>query len=166
MRNDLLIHGTGTKRLGGPSCLNAVVSLARISEVLLPSRRGFPRKGRAEEYNQMRLKLVLISSLTAAIVGAGSVIAIILFVFSSLKPIATPGGLVFSTFLLPMLTTALASIFVYRHTARRRKLQAALTVLTSLVLILAFFLLASIIMSRRENIQAGAGRYSNAGWKT
>jgi hypothetical protein len=105
----------------------------------------------------MRLKLVLISSLTAAIVGAGSVIAIILFVFSSLKPIATPGLLVFSTFLLPILTTALASIFVYRHTARRRKLQAALTVLSSLVLILALFLLASIIMSRRENIQAGAG---------
>ena len=105
----------------------------------------------------MRLKLVLISSLTAAIVGAGSVIAIILFVFSSLKPIATPGLLVFSTFLLPILTTALASIFVYRHTARRRKLQAALTALTSLVLILALFLLASIIMSRRENIQAGAG---------
>lgn len=105
----------------------------------------------------MRLKLVLISSLTAAIVGAGSVIAIILFVFSSLKPIATPGLLVFSTFLLPILTTALASIFVYRHTARRRKLQAALTTLTSLVLILALFLLASIILSRRENIQARAG---------
>ena len=104
----------------------------------------------------MRLKLVFISSLAAAIVGAGSVIAIILFVFSSLKPIATPGLLVFSSFLLPILTTALASIFVYRHTARRRKLQAALTTLTSLALILAFFLLASIIMSRRENIQARA----------
>jgi hypothetical protein len=135
--------------------------LGRIFGVLLPSRRGFPKNRRAEAYNQMRLKLVLISSVTAALVGAGSVIAIILFVFSSLKPIATPGVLVLSTFLLPILTTALASIFVYRHTARRRKLQAALTALTSLVLILALFLLASIIMSRRENIQARSGLISD-----
>ena len=51
----------------------------------------------------MRLKLVIISSLVAAIVGAGSAIAIILSVFSSLKPIASPGLLVLSTYLLPML---------------------------------------------------------------
>ncbi len=75
----------------------------------------------------MRLKLVLISSLIAAVVGAGSTIAIILLVFSSLKPINAPGWLVLLTYLLPLLATLLASIFVYRHTARRRKLQAALT---------------------------------------
>ena len=75
----------------------------------------------------MRLKLVLICSLIAAIAGAGSAIALILSVFSSLRPIASPDLLVVSTYLLPILTTLLASIFVYRHTARRRKLQAILT---------------------------------------
>jgi len=96
----------------------------------------------------MRLKLVLISSVVAATVGAGSSIAIILSVFSSLKPISTPGLLVLATFLLPAGLTLLAAIFVYRHTARRRKLQAALTVIISLILTIAFFVVGSIVTSR------------------
>ena len=98
----------------------------------------------------MRLKLVLVSSLIAAVVGAGSAIAIILFVFESLKPITTPGLLVLSTYLLPVLTTLLASIFVYRHTARRRKLQAVLTTIVALLLTISVFVLASIITARRS----------------
>jgi hypothetical protein len=101
----------------------------------------------------MRLKLVLISSLIAAIVGAGSAIAIILSVFSSLKPIATPGLLVVSTSLFPILTTLLVSIFVYRHTARRRKLQAVLTATIALLLTILFFFIASIVTARREPLQ-------------
>ena len=104
----------------------------------------------------MRLKLVLISSLIAAVVGAGTTIAIILLVFASLRPITTPGLLVTSTYLLPMLATLLASIFVYRHTARRRKLQAVLTAIISLVLTISFFVLASIITARRAPIQPPA----------
>ena len=101
----------------------------------------------------MRLKLVLISSLVAAVAGAGSAIAIIVSVFSSLHAIATPGMLVVSTYLLPILTTLLASIFVYRHTARRRKLQAILTATISSILTIAFFVIASIVMARKEPVQ-------------
>jgi small-conductance mechanosensitive channel len=101
-----------------------------------------------ENSQPMRLKLVIVSSLIAAVIGAGGVIAIILFVFSSLTPLMKPGALVFSTFLLPLVATLIASIFVYRHTARRRKLQAALTTIISLLLILAAFVLASIVTSR------------------
>ena len=75
----------------------------------------------------MRLKLVLISALIAALVGAGAAIVIILSVFSSFKPVTAPGLLVVSTYLLPTVATILASVFVYRHTARRRRLQAVLT---------------------------------------
>ncbi|HBB89921.1 MAG TPA: hypothetical protein DC047_20145 [Blastocatellia bacterium] len=96
----------------------------------------------------MRLKLVFVSSLIAAVVGAGSVIAIVLFTFSSLSPLLKPGAIVFSTFLLPLVATLVAAIFVYRHTARRRKLQAALTTIISLLLILAAFVLASVVSSR------------------
>jgi hypothetical protein len=99
----------------------------------------------------LRLKLVLISSLLAAIIGAGSAITIILAIFSSLKPVSAPGLAVFSTFLLPTLVTLLAAIFVYRHTARRRKLQAALTVLITLLLMLAILIIASIYTARRES---------------
>ena len=97
----------------------------------------------------MRLKLVLMSSLVAAIVGAGSAIAIILSVFSSLRPITTPGLLVFSTYLLPILMILLAAIFVYRHTARRRKLQAILTATIALLLTILLFIVASIFTARR-----------------
>jgi FlaA1/EpsC-like NDP-sugar epimerase len=96
----------------------------------------------------MRLKLVLIASLIAAVAGAGSAIAIVLFALSSLESIASPGLLVVSTYLLPVLSTLFASIFVYRHTARRRKLQAALTVMISFVLTLAVFLAASMLTAR------------------
>lgn len=111
----------------------------------------------------MRLKLVLISSLAAAIVGAGLAVTIILFVFSSLTPIASPGPVVFGTYLLPLLTTLLAAIFVYRHTARRRKLQAALSVLVSLLLTLAILLAASILTSRPDPIQPEPRKQPNVG---
>ena len=111
----------------------------------------------------MRLKLVLIASLLAALVGAGSAIALVLLVFSSLGPITTPGLLVLSTYLLPVLTTLLAAIFVYRHTARRRKLQAALTVLLALLLSLSLFVAASIYSSRSEPLNPEPGLQQNTG---
>ncbi|MEP6741576.1 MAG: hypothetical protein ABJB61_03685 [bacterium] len=101
----------------------------------------------------MRPKLVFLASLIAAMVGAGCAIGIVLFVFSSLAPLMKPGVVVLSTLLLPIVATLVASIFVYRHTARRRKLQAALTAIISLILILAIFLLASIATSRKRPIQ-------------
>lgn len=97
---------------------------------------------------RMRLKLVFISAVVAAALGAGSSIAIILSVSSSLKPITAPGLFVLATFLLPGGATLLATIFVYRHTARRRKLQAALTAIISLILTIAFFMTGSIVTSR------------------
>lgn len=98
----------------------------------------------------MRLKLVLIASSLAAILGAGAAIAIILTMFASLRPIFSPGLLVLATLLLPLTTCLLASIFVYRHTARRRKLQAVLTALLSIVLSLAAFIVAAIVTNRLE----------------
>jgi hypothetical protein len=105
----------------------------------------------------MRLRLVFVSSLIAAVIGAGGAITMILVVFSSLTPLTKPGALVFSTFLLPLVATLIASIFVYRHTARRRRLQAALTTIISLLLILAAFVLASIVTSRSRPNQPQPG---------
>ncbi len=65
--------------------------------------------------------------------------------------------LVLSTFVLPVLTVLLATIFVYRHTARRRKLQAALTTLVALLLTIALFVLASIYTSRRRPLSPQPG---------
>ena len=109
----------------------------------------------------MRLKLVFISSIVAAVAGAGSAIAIILAAFSSLKPISSPGLLVISTYLLPALTIALSSVFVYRHTARRRRLQAFLTAVIALLLTIAFFVIASIATSRKEPTEPQPGLQRN-----
>ncbi len=111
----------------------------------------------------MRLKLVLIASLIASVAGAGTAIAVTLAAFASLKPLSTPGVLAFSTYLLPLLTTLLASIFVYRHTARRRKLQAVLTALVTLLLSLSIFMLASILTARLEPVQPQPGLPHNVG---
>jgi len=110
----------------------------------------------------MRLKLVIISSLVAAIAGAGSAIVIILAVFSSLKPITSPGLLVASTYLLPAIMIVLAAMFVYRHTARRRKLQAALTAILAVLLTITFFVVASIMTSRTEPTDPQPGLQRNA----
>ena len=97
----------------------------------------------------MRLKLVVIASLLAAIVGAGSCVALVLGVFST-HALSSPGLLVSSTLLLPIAAIIFAAIFVYRQTARRRRLQAFLTLVLAMLLTLALFVLTSILSARRN----------------
>jgi hypothetical protein len=98
----------------------------------------------------MRLKLVFIASIIGALTGAGTAVAIILAIFSSLNPIASPGILLGAIFLLPLTTCLLAAVFVYRHTARRRKLQAFLTAVLAISLSLATFIVAFFVTSRPQ----------------
>jgi hypothetical protein len=95
----------------------------------------------------MRLRLVIAASLLAAVAGAGSCIALVLGVFT-LKALSSPGLLLASTLLLPAAAIIFASIFVYRHTARRRKLQALLTAILATVLTISLFMFASILSAR------------------
>lgn len=95
----------------------------------------------------MRLKLVLAASILAALVGAGSCVALVLGVFS-VRTLSNAGLMAASTLLLPIATIVFAAIFVYRHTARRRKLQAFLTTLIATLLTLGIFIVASILSSR------------------
>ena len=100
----------------------------------------------------MRLKLVIAASVLAAVAGAGSCIALVLGVFS-VKALSNPGLLVTSTLLLPIATITFASIFVYRHTARRRKLQAFLTAILAIILTLGLFISASILTGRYHPLE-------------
>jgi hypothetical protein len=109
----------------------------------------FAQQHQTKELARMRLKLVAIASLLAAIVGAGSCIALVLGVFS-VRTLSSPGLLVASTLLLPIAAIIFSSIFVYRHTARRRRLQAFLTVVLATLLTLALFVLTSILSARRN----------------
>jgi uncharacterized BrkB/YihY/UPF0761 family membrane protein len=112
----------------------------------------FAHQHQNKEPSGMRLRLVIAASLLAAIVGAGSCIALVLGVFS-VKALSSPGLLVASTLLLPVLAIIFASIFVYRHTARRRRLQAFLTALLATLLTLAFFVCASILSARWNRVE-------------
>jgi hypothetical protein len=104
----------------------------------------------------MRLKLVLAASLLAAIVGAGSCIALVLAVFS-VKALSSPGLLLTSTLIIPLATIVFAAIFVYRHTARRRRLQAFLTVILAVLLTIGLLIFASILTAPRVEPPLPAG---------
>jgi uncharacterized membrane protein len=98
----------------------------------------------------MRLKLVLIVSLLAAMVGSGAPIAVILGVVGSVRPASAPVWLLLATFVLPLATILLACMFVYRHTAKRRKLQALVTGLLALLLVLGAFISFSLVTRPKQ----------------
>ena len=102
----------------------------------------------------MRLKLVLIASLLATLIGAGGSIAIVLALFGSLEVLRHPTLKVAGTFLLPIATTAWAGIFIYRHTARRRRLQATLATMLTLLLTVATFISAVLLASRQARTRS------------
>jgi len=101
----------------------------------------------------MRLKLVMIVALIAALVGSGSSIAIIVTRSASLRVLSSPDLVVTATLVLPIASVILAAFFVYRHTARRRRTQALLTGVLAAFLSLGVFILASILTSRNTPLQ-------------
>ncbi len=97
----------------------------------------------------MRWKIVLIVSLLATLVGAGSTLAIVYGIFHTPRRLATLDLYVIGTLLIPLASIIIASIFVYRHTARRRKLQALITALISSFLILTIFIASALFFHSR-----------------
>jgi len=98
----------------------------------------------------MRWKLLLIASLVAAIISAGTGLAITFGLLGSAKEILTPSPLVAGVLLIPVLVIVLMSIFVYRHTSRRRGFQAIAAAVLALLLALAISAAGSILMAKRR----------------
>src|SRR5687767_3317197 len=111
----------------------------------------------------MRLKLVMLVALIAAVVGTGTSIAIILTRSTSVQVLSSPDLVVTATLVLPIACVILAAFFVYRHTARRRKTQALLTGVLAAFLSLAVFILASILTSRAIPTQPPPKAPTNVG---
>jgi hypothetical protein len=95
----------------------------------------------------VRWKLLIAASLVAAIVGAGACL-----LAARLLPAASPSaaapGAAWAVLLLPLGAVATASVFVYRHTARRRSLQAAATALLASLLTLTALVAGSVFLGR------------------
>lgn len=96
----------------------------------------------------MRWKLLLIASLVASLAGAGGSLALAHWLIHAPFHFRTPPPALFGTLIAPLAAITYASIFVYRHTARQRKLQAAATALLSIILTLAVFFLSSHFIAR------------------
>lgn len=109
----------------------------------------------------MRWKLVLIASLIATIIGAGATFGIIFGFLGSTRRLATHDMAVLGTLLIPVVAIILASFFVYRHTARRRSLQAMLTALLAGLLTLTTLILGSILFSKPAPAPTPAPRPRN-----
>jgi chromate transport protein ChrA len=75
----------------------------------------------------------------------------LLVFFSRQNIVTSPSLLVLATFVLPTATIVFGSLFVYRHTSRRRKLQAFMTLILSTILTITFFVVTSIVTSRIDH---------------
>ena len=93
----------------------------------------------------MRWKLLLIAALVATLVGAGATLGIVIGVLNSSGRFTAPD---IGTLIIPVASITFASIFVYRHTARRRKLQAMATALLATILTLTIFIICSMVSSK------------------
>jgi hypothetical protein len=100
---------------------------------LLPT--SFQRDPQTKEARtRLRWKLLIIASLVAAVIGAAgsySLFQILAYYSHYYFTFITKYALVETC---PFVMSCLAAIFVYRHTARRRKTQALITLLVSLLL--------------------------------
>ena len=92
----------------------------------------------------MRWKLLIAASLLAAAAGAVAFHAAVYYFLSpSNLSVVIPLAL-----LAPLGAITYASVFVYRHTPRRRQLQAAATALLASILTLAALTLVPILTGR------------------
>ena len=92
----------------------------------------------------MRWKLLIAASLLAAAASAGSFYAAWYYL---LAPWGSPWAAALSL-LAPLGAITYAAVFVYRHTPRRRQLQAAATALLASILTLAALTLVPILTGR------------------
>lgn len=95
----------------------------------------------------MRWKLLIAASLLASLAGTGACALLVRLLGSGGGALPVWAALV--ALALPVACVVYASIFVYRHTARRRTLQAAATALLASALTLAALLLGSLLTNVR-----------------
>ena len=87
----------------------------------------------------MRWKLLVIVSFAAALISCGLWSALAIGGFGSAGAFARYDWLLRSSLIIPLAIAAYSGVFVYRHTARRRKTQATFTVILTLVFTLVAY---------------------------
>ena len=103
----------------------------------------------------MRWKLLVLVSIVAALVACGVWSLLIMIIFGSVRPIQPHDWLLLASEAVPLALAGFAGFFIYRHTARRRRTQALLTVLLTLVLSIAACLAAIRLFPNTITIYRG-----------
>ncbi|SRR5216684_4384581 len=91
----------------------------------------------------MRWKLLVLVSLVAALLALGLWSAVTIAVWGSARVMARSDWLLLCSLLIPLGVSAYAGVFIYRHTARRRRTQAVFSILLTLFLSAGTYLVAS-----------------------
>jgi len=105
----------------------------------------------------MRWKLLIIVSFTVAL-AAFCIWEVTIHLIFGVRPVQRHDWLLLLSALLPLILAALAAIFVYRHTSRRRKTQAAITALLTLILAVGIYIVGSGLSSRTISIPRPCAR--------
>ena len=95
----------------------------------------------------MRWKLLIAASTLATLLGAGTSLGIAHGLLGGAGSLRAPDAAALAVFVVPVAAITFASIFVYRHTARLRPLQAAMTAMLSLLLTLAAIIVGSLLLT-------------------
>ena len=103
----------------------------------------------------MRWKLLVLASFVAALIACGVWSLLIMIIFGSERPIQPHDWLLLASAVLPLALAGFAGFFIYRHTAWRRKTQAMLTVLMTLLLSIAACLAATRLFPNTITIYRG-----------
>jgi amino acid transporter len=82
----------------------------------------------------MRWKLLVLVSTIASLVAFGLWFMSVDFFFGSDRPVQRGTLFLLATLIIPIAVAVFAGIFLYRRTSRRRKTQAVMTVLLTLLL--------------------------------
>ncbi|MEA2206829.1 MAG: hypothetical protein QOE77_3605 [Blastocatellia bacterium] len=106
----------------------------------------------------MRWKVLILTSLAAAIAGVGLALTFTLVFFDSLHELLSHAPATMGTLAILFLAMAFGGFFVYRHTARRRKLQTALAVVLTFLLTTAAFALGSMLTPKLKITRIPATR--------
>lgn len=100
----------------------------------------------------MRWKLLVLVSFAAALVACGLWSALAIGVYGTASTFARNDWLLLFSAVIPLAIAVYAGVFVYRHTARRRKTQAAMATIMSLLLTMGTYLAVSRIFPDRLSI--------------
>lgn len=114
--------------------------------IFSPSSR--PPERQPGNFRRLRWKLLIAASLLAAVASAGTFYAAWHFLFTPWRGVEAPLWTFALSLLAPLAAIVFAAVFVYRHTARRRPLQAAVTALLASLLALAALALLPVITGR------------------